>query len=111
MKNVILVGMPACGKSTIGVVLAKTMNKGVCGYRHPDPAGREQNPAGNHRPRGKRFISTTSKSGSSWTLMEKTMVATGGSAIYFDRAMDKFKEKGCCGLHQGHLGYNLRETE
>ena len=28
MKNVILVGMPACGKSTIGVVLAKTMNKG-----------------------------------------------------------------------------------
>lgn len=28
MQNVILVGMPSCGKSTIGVVLAKTMNKG-----------------------------------------------------------------------------------
>ena len=28
MENIILVGMPACGKSTVGVVLAKTMNKG-----------------------------------------------------------------------------------
>ena len=28
MENLILVGMPSCGKSTVGVVLAKTTNKG-----------------------------------------------------------------------------------
>ena len=28
MHNIILVGMPSCGKSTVGVILAKTMNKG-----------------------------------------------------------------------------------
>ena len=28
MENIILVGMPSCGKSTVGVILAKTMNKG-----------------------------------------------------------------------------------
>ena len=28
MSNIILVGMPSSGKSTVGVVLAKTMNKG-----------------------------------------------------------------------------------
>lgn len=30
MKNIVLIGMPGCGKSTLGVVLAKNLNMGFC---------------------------------------------------------------------------------
>ncbi len=30
MKNIVLIGMPGCGKSTLGVVLAKALSMGFC---------------------------------------------------------------------------------
>ncbi len=72
MKNVILVGMPACGKSTIGVVLAKTMNKGFVDTDILIQQA-ENRPCRKSSTKRETIISTTSKSGSSWTLMEKTM--------------------------------------
>ena len=94
MKNVILVGMPACGKSTIGVVLAKTMNKG---FGETDILIQQAE--------SRTLQEIIDQEGNDYfhhveerVLLdfdgEDYVVATGGSAIYFDRAMDKFKEKG-----------------
>ena len=94
MKNVILVGMPACGKSTIGVVLAKTMNKG---FVDTDLLIQQKE--------GKTLQDIINEHGNDYfhqieeavlldVDLKNHVIATGGSAIYFDRAMDHFKENG-----------------
>lgn len=94
MQNVILVGMPSCGKSTIGVVLAKTMNKGfvdtdiLIQQREKKTLQEIINEKGNayfHQVEEQVLLDFDG---------EGYVVATGGSAIYFDRAMEKFKERG-----------------
>ena len=94
MKNVILVGMPACGKSTIGVVLAKTMNKGFVDtdilIQQAESRTLQEiiDQEGNdyfHHVEVRVLLDFDG---------EDYVVATGGSAIYFDRSMDKFKDKG-----------------
>lgn len=94
MKNIILVGMPACGKSTIGVVLAKTMNKNFVDtdlliQRRENMTLQEIiNTYGN-----KHFHNVEEEVLLSFDE-EDYVVATGGSAIYFDKAIKKFKENG-----------------
>ncbi len=94
MNNIILVGMPSCGKSTVGVVLAKTMNKG---FVDTDILIQQRE--------GKTLQEIINAHGNDYfhdveesVLLdfdgENYIVATGGSAIYFDRAMDHFKENG-----------------
>ena len=94
MNNIILVGMPSCGKSTIGVVLAKTMNKG---FVDTDILIQQRE--------GKTLQEIINTHGNDYfhhveesVLLdfdeENYVVATGGSAIYFDKAIEKFKEKG-----------------
>jgi shikimate kinase len=94
MGNIILVGMPSCGKSTIGVVLAKTMNKGFVDtditiqQQEGKPLQEIIDTCGNdyfHQVEEKVLLDFDG---------ENTVVATGGSAIYFDRAMEKFRKKG-----------------
>ena len=94
MNNIILVGMPSCGKSTVGVVLAKTMNKGfvdtdiLIQQREGKTLQEIINTRGNdyfHEVEESVLLDFDGKN---------YIVATGGSAIYFDRAMAKFKENG-----------------
>ena len=94
MENIILVGMPSSGKSTVGVVLAKTMNKGFVdtdiliqqyeGCTLQDIINEKGNDYF-HQVEEQVLLDFHGKN---------YVVATGGSAIYFDRAMDHFKEKG-----------------
>jgi len=94
MKNIILVGMPSCGKSTVGVILAKTMNKG---FVDTDILIQQRE--------GKTLQEIINTQGNDYfhQVEEQVLlgfnevdyvVATGGSAIYFDKAIEKFKEKG-----------------
>ena len=94
MENIILVGMPSCGKSTVGVVLAKTLNKNfvdtdlLIQRREKKTLQEIINTEGNeyfHKVEEEVLLSFDE---------EDYVVATGGSAIYFDSAMEHFKKKG-----------------
>ena len=86
--------MPACGKSTVGVVLAKTMNKDFVDtditiqQREGHTLQDIINLHGNeyfHRLEERVLLDFDGKD---------CVVATGGSAIYYPAAIEKFKEKG-----------------
>lgn len=94
MENVILVGMPACGKSTIGVVLAKTMNKGFIDtdLLIQQREGRALQAIINEH--GNEYFHQVEERVLLDVDVKNHVIATGGSAIYFDSAMEHFKEQG-----------------
>lgn len=92
--NIILIGMPGVGKSTVGVVLAKKL-----GYAFVDSDLVIQSREGRllHE-----IISEQGVEGF-WAVEEnvnasidahRTVIATGGSAVYGSRAMEHFKQIG-----------------
>lgn len=94
-KNIVLIGMPGAGKSTVGVVLAKRI-----GYRFVDSDLVIQ------EKEGKLLHQLIEEHGVEgfWKIendvnasldMEKSVIATGGSAIYGMQAMEHLKEIGC----------------
>lgn len=92
--NVILIGMPGCGKSTIGVLLAKNL---AYAFLDSDLVIQEQ--AGKKlqeliNDMGPTSFSDMEDSVNSTLVPHRTVIATGGSAVYGSRAMDHFKEIG-----------------
>ncbi|MEA4923456.1 MAG: shikimate kinase [Eubacteriaceae bacterium] len=94
MDNIILIGMPGCGKSTAGVVLAK-----VLGYGFIDSDLVIQEHEGKRLneildsvgPWGFNKIEDDINAG---IMAEKTVIATGGSAVYGKKAMKHFSDSG-----------------
>lgn len=94
MRNIILIGMPGSGKSTIGVVLAKKM-----GYRFIDSDIIIQD---KYEKTLEQLIEEYSDAGfiqiendvNKGIQVERTVIATGGSAVYGKEAMEHFKEIG-----------------
>lgn len=93
-KNVVLIGMPGVGKSTVGVVLAKKL-----GYSFVDADLVIQS------WEGKLLHEIISERGVEgfWMLeeavgesieAERTVIATGGSAVYGENAMAHYKQTG-----------------
>lgn len=97
MKNLILIGMPGCGKSTMGVILAKTLGMG---FVDTDLMIQRQqkstlqsliNAYGLNRFREfeeQALLSVTDKA--------DTVIATGGSAVFCHDGMASLKENGVC---------------
>lgn len=94
MKNIVLIGMPGAGKSTVGVVLAKKL-----GYRFIDSDLVIQDAYGKllhelieeHGVEG--FWQIENDINASLNV-EKSIIATGGSVIYGSEAMEHLREIG-----------------
>ena len=94
MNNIVLIGMPGSGKSTVGVLLAKML-----GYDFIDSDLLIQ------KREGKRLFEILDDNGTDYFLelekdvncgisCENTVIATGGSAVYGKAAMEHFKDIG-----------------
>lgn len=94
MKNIVLIGMPGVGKSTIGVILAK-----ILGYRFIDAdlliQDQEQRLLSQIiKEEGiDGFLAIENQVNSS-IQAEKTIIATGGSVIYGKEAMEHLRKIG-----------------
>jgi len=94
MNNITLIGMPGCGKSTIGVVLAKTAGKN---FVDTDILIQEregellQNIIDNC---GIEYFKKVEEEVLSEFRGENCVIATGGSAVYYQSAMANFDEQG-----------------
>lgn len=92
--SIVLIGMPSCGKSTLGVLLAKKL-----GYRFIDSDLLIQEREGRllheiiSEQGNEGFIQIENEVNSSITD-EKAVIATGGSVIYGDEAMKNLKSLG-----------------
>lgn len=93
-SNIILIGMPGCGKSTVGVVLAKAA--GYC-FLDSDLVIQEQEGmllSEIISERGIEGFAETENRINASINTEKTVIATGGSVIYGQQAMEHFKNIG-----------------
>ncbi len=94
MKNVVLIGMPGVGKSTIGVILAK-----VLGYQFVDADLVIQKEEGKllkdiiAEKGTDGFIQVENRVNSQLNV-ERAIIATGGSVVYGKEAMAHLKEIG-----------------
>lgn len=92
IKNITLIGMPGSGKSTVGVVLAKTL-----GYQFIDTDILIQ------EKDGRLLQDIINESGNDFfqeleqeTLLGldcfRTVISTGGSAVYYDKSMEHLQQ-------------------
>ena len=94
MQNLILIGMPGCGKSTVGVVLAKALG---LDFIDSDLVIQKKMGAKLHRlldqygDEGFRAIENRINAG---LTVNNSVIATGGSVIYGEDAMRHLKEIG-----------------
>jgi len=94
MDNIILIGMPGCGKSTVGVLLAK-----ILGYRFLDTDLLIQEKANRRlfeilRDDGNEAFSSLENEVLCSLSAEKTVIATGGSAVLCSEGMEHIKKLG-----------------
>ncbi len=97
MKNIILIGMPGSGKSTLGILLAKSLgaefvdtdliiqkNTGRLLHKIVEEDGKEA------------FLDIERDAILTLEAAENTVIATGGSAVLRDDAMRHLKKSGIC---------------
>lgn len=92
MNNIVLVGMPGCGKSTVGVILAKTL-----GMSFVDTdlliCAKEGNTLQNIiESKGLKYFEEVECEVGKSLEASNTIIATGGSMIMYESAMESLKK-------------------
>lgn len=93
-SNIVLIGMPGVGKSTIGVVLAKNLG---CHFLDSDIVIQQQTGKLLHEiitEKGLDGFLQTEDEVNAGIDAEKTVIATGGSAVFGKHAMQHLAENG-----------------
>lgn len=94
MKNIILIGMPGAGKSTIGVLLAKSLLMDFVDTDLLIQKKYKTSLCDIINSKGiEEFLKIENDVISSWSFLN-CIIATGGSAVYGDEAMKKLKKDG-----------------
>lgn len=92
--NIILIGMPGCGKSSAGVLLAKQMCKMFVDtdlYIQENEGKKLQQIIDEN---GLEYFLHSEESAILSLTMHNTVVATGGSVVYSEKAMEHLKKQG-----------------
>lgn len=92
--NVVLIGMPGAGKSTVGVVLAKKLG---CGFLDSDLVIQEKYGKLLHElieEKGVEGFRKLENDVNASLMPHRSVVATGGSAVYGAEAMEHLREIG-----------------
>lgn len=97
MENIILTGMPGCGKSTIGVILAKTLGMDfidtdlIIQLQQSEKLQTLVDAYGTER-----FRDFEERALLSVTARGNAVIATGGSAVFCEKGMEYLKKSGIC---------------
>lgn len=94
MNSIILIGMPACGKSTVGVILAKTTGKL---FMDTDLLIQQSENALLQEiidEKGNDYFQRVEEKVLSSVHAENAVISTGGSAVYYENAMNHLKRLG-----------------
>ena len=94
MRNLVMIGMPACGKTSVGVLLARALGMGFIDtdreLEHADgrklsAIARAEGPEGFRALEEKTLLSLSP---------EEKVIATGGSAVYSGKGMEHLRAIG-----------------
>jgi shikimate kinase len=92
--NIVLIGMPASGKSTVGVILAKVLGKKFIDTDLIIQLREDALLADIIKEKGVEGFMKCEEEAILSADENNTVIATGGSAVYGEKAMEHLKEKG-----------------
>lgn len=92
--NIILIGMPGSGKSTVGIVLSKIMGRSFIDTDLVIQKREKKLLWQIIEERGQKGFLKTEEKVLCSVRCDRAVIATGGSAVYSDRAMRRLKKNG-----------------
>ena len=87
MDNIILIGMPGCGKSTCGVIVAKTLCKDFCDTDLLIQKNEKMSLQELIDTKGSGYFGEAEERAVCGHVFRNCVVATGGSVVYSEKAM------------------------